>query len=377
MNGILIASPYDEFVQISPTKIVRSQKQLSESVINSWKNFLALNSFEAVKNKGPIINICGINDRLLIHHQHGLYITRSKATLNTDIVQVTLGTGDIFQFDPNEVKPAKLGYGGTLNSLAPLLTPIGYIYPDNITGELLLYDGETLHNIGSGLLNFLLKYLTVKDVNNFIGNGILIGYEQFYKRILVTAKNAYLTPGNGLVLVPNYQPTTDFYGGAYLRDKRGLQGRALLSCSRGVNSSIYSCSGTSVPSLGAYTFSSNEHVANGTVIGTVAATGGTGPYSYVITSAITGGLVINPLTGVITVGNTALFDVSLSVLHINIQVTDALGATATGSAAITINHVNSTPVLPAYTVTIPEDTTNGTTVVTRGWYQPGCSSRQL
>lgn len=362
LNGILIATPYDQFVQVSPNKIVRSVQQISESVINSWKNFNALDFYEDIKNKGPIINLCGMNDRLIIHHQHGLFITRSKATFNTDITQVTLGTGDIFQFQPNEVRPAHLGYGGTLNPLACTLTPIGYMYPDNITGELLLFDGTNLENIGVGMINFLLKYMTIKEINNYIGNGIIIGYEQFYKRILLTVKNVSLS-SNSLVFVPGFANTPEFF--ATLTANVSVvykDGRYQLF--KGVNSSMYECDDTLFPTLPDTEFTSDEHVPNGTVIGTVTATGGVGPYTYLITTVDKAGLTMDPLTGIIIVSDSGAFDYTRSVLVLAIQVTDSNENSATGTSSITINQVDSVPVLPAYNVSLTEHSPNSTVVNT-------------
>lgn len=364
LNGILTATPYDQFVSQSPTKIVRSVKQISESVINSWKNFNALDYYETVKNKGPITNLCGMNDRLIIHHRDAIYITRSKATFQGDITEITLGTGDIFQFDPNEVRPARLGYGGTSNPLACLLTPIGYIYPDNLTGELFLFDGGQLINIGTGLINFFLKYLTIKEINSYIGNGISVGYEQYYKRILLSVKNKTLS-SQELVFVPDYQPTTEFF--ATLTANQSVvykDGRYQLF--KGMNSSEYECTPGQTPTLADYNFVHNEHPGSGTAIGTIAATGGTPAYSYILTTIVAnrGGLGLDPLTGVLSVVNDADFDYTLSVLHLTAQVTDSNGNTDTGAINVTINQVASTPVLPAYTDSIPTNTPNSTLVET-------------
>jgi hypothetical protein len=250
-----------------------------------------------------------------------------------------------------------------MNPLACVLTPIGYIFPDNQTGELFLFDGTNLQNIGSGVVTHLLKYLTVKEINSFLGNGITIGFEQcqHYKRVLLTVKNVTLSSGS-LVFVPNFQNTPAFF--ATLTPNISVvykDGRYQLY--KGVNSSIYTCDNNASPTLGAYTFSSNEHVANGTAIGTVTATGGTGPYTYIITTVNKAGLGINPLTGVISVLDTTQFDYTKSVLNLAIEVIDANGNTGTGSAAITINHVPSAPVLPSYAVRIPENAANGSNVV--------------
>lgn len=364
LNGIIAASPYDQFVSESPTKVIRSEKQISESMINSWKSFSALDYYEAVKNKGPIINLCGMNDRLIIHHQHAIFITRSKATFQGDITEVTLGTGDIFQFEPNEVRPAHLGYGGTLNPLACVLTPIGYVYPDNITGELFLFDGNNLVNIGTGLINFFLQYLIVREINSFIGNGISIGFEQYYKRLLLTVKNRKLN-SNSLVFVPNYQATTSFFD-TLTPDVSVVYKDGRYQLFKGVNSSEFECSTGDYPTLGDYSFTKNEHIPNGSSIGTVTATSGVLPYSYIIITPLTdrGGLGIDPLSGAITVINSSAFDYSLSILSLVVQVTDANGNTDTGTVSVTINHVDSTPVLPPYTVTIPEGTANSTVVNT-------------
>jgi hypothetical protein len=362
LNGITIASPYDQFVSLSPTKIVRSQKQISESVINSWKNFNALDYYETVKNKGEITNLCSMNDRLIIHHKNGIFITRSKTTLNSDILEVTLGAGDIFQFEPNEVRPAKLGYGGTTNPLACLLTPVGYMYPDNITGEIFLFNGSALANIGTGLINFLLKYLTVKEINSYLGNGISIGYEQVYKRLLLTVKNTSLNTG-ALVFVPNYVATSAFF--ATLTANVSVvykDGRYQLF--KGLNTSIYACNTQQYPVLPNYNFSSNEHVANGTVIGTIVATGGLAPYSYLITTVDKAGLIVNPLTGVITVQDSSLFDYTRSVLSLTTLVTDANGNTDPGIVNVTIIQVASVPTMPSYSINLNEHSANGTAVQT-------------
>ena len=362
LNGISIASPYDTFVITSPNKVIRSQKQLTSSVINSWKNWIALDYHESVGNKGPIINLQGYNDKLIIHHQNSMFVTRSKATITTDTVDATLGTGDIFQFDPIEMRPAKMGYGGTSNPFACVLTPIGYMFPNNKTGEIFLYDGNQLVNMGEGVVTFLLKYLTVNEMNSFVGNGISIGYDQKFKRLLLTVKNQHLN-NSSYIFVPGFIATPAFFA-TLTPNVSVVYKDGTYQLYKGVNVSAYSCNPTAFPSVPNYNFSSNEHVANGTVIGSVVATGGVAPYTYLITSSINGGLGINPLTGQITIINSSLFDYGLSVLHLTVLVTDYNGNTCTSTVNVTINHVNSTPVMPSATATIPENSVNGTLVAT-------------
>lgn len=361
LNGIRIASPLDDFVTRSPYKITRSQKQIATGKINSWKNFNALDFYETVKNKGEITNLQGYADKLIIHHTDGFFVTRDKAVLSTDILAVTLGTGDIFQFEPIEGRPTKLGYAGTNNPFACILTPAGYIFPDTRTGEIFLFNGA-LDNIGNGVINFLLKYLTVKEINSYIGNGITIGYDQFYKRILLTVKSKRLS-SETLVFVPGYTETPEFFA-TLVPNVSVVYKDGRYELFKGLNSSEFECTPGETPVLPDYDFASDEHVPNGTVLGSIVATGGTAPYNYLITTLDKAGLALNSLTGQLFVQNTDAFDYTRSVLHLNTQATDINGNIATGSIDVTINFVESTPVLPSYARTIPEHTANSTAVVT-------------
>ncbi|CAM6001148.1 unnamed protein product [Sphagnum balticum] len=177
-------------------------------------------------------------------------------------------------------------------------------------------------------------------------NGILIAspYDQFVQqsptKIVRSEKQAYYTSSERTLSYQKYQ------------------------LFKGINSSAFNCNAAQYPVLGNYNFTSNEHVPNGTVIGTVAATGGILPYTYLIVTANRAGLGIDPLTGIITVIDTTAFDYTQSVLSLQVRVIDNAGSTATGNVNVTINHVASVPVLPAYNVTIPEHSPNGTVVNT-------------
>lgn len=362
LNGITIASPFDTFVEKSPYKIIRSLKQLREGKTNSWKNYAALDYFETIKDKGEIENLQGMGEFLIIHHQNAIYRTRDKEVLKTDISTITLGSGDIFAIEPKEAKPAKLGYGGTQHSLACVLLPVGYIFPDAKTGELFLFTGDELLNIGEGIERFLRKYLTTVYNNPYIGNGITIGYDQFYKRIIITCKNQVLAMYKAN-FVPGYENTTEFFA-TLIPGTSIVYRRGRYQLFMGENSTEYSCSFIPSPTLDDYNFESDEHVPNGTVIGTVAASGGTPGYYY----AITGGnpeniFVIDPATGIITVGNTAAMDYTLSPIEVEVTVTDDTGRTATGTVTVDLTQVPSTPVIPPYTVNLDEHSANGTAVV--------------
>jgi hypothetical protein len=188
-----IYNPYREYQTKFPYRIQRGGK-LSRTNNRSWKTFLALDYYDMQKNMGFIEHLEGMDDRLLIHCENALFITQDKTKLETGVLSVTLGTGDIFQFEPQEVASSKLGYAGTQNDLACIRTPIGYVFPDAKQGELYLYKGKELKLLNEGLNRFLREYLKVFGKNPYTGNGITLGWDQKYKRILATVKN--IRPAN-------------------------------------------------------------------------------------------------------------------------------------------------------------------------------------
>lgn len=355
LNGIAPASPFDIFVSHSPHKITRSIKQLAEGKVNNWKNYNALDYFETVKDKGAISNLQGMGDILIIHLTEAFYRTRSKEVLNTDLAQITLGSGDIFAITPKETRPSKLGYAGTQHPLACYLTPVGYVFPDARTGEFFLFDGEQINNLSMGVERFLTKYMQIKQSNVFSGNGITVGYDWKNRRILLTVKNLNLVAGIDN-FVPGFEPTTTFIDSLtpgvsiiYMR------GRFLLF--QGENTSGYICDDVPFPTMEDGEFSIDEHSPNGTLIGTATASGGASPYYYsVIAGGAYGAVGINPVSGQLVVTNSAVLDYVLTpVLTLTVQATDLNGNSCTSTQVINLNHVPSTPYIAPQSFAFPSD----------------------
>jgi hypothetical protein len=183
-----IFNPYKEYISKFPYRVHRGGK-LSRQNTRSWRTFLALDYYEMQKNMGFLINLESMEDRLLIHHENALFVTQDKAKLESGLLAVTLGTGDIFQFEPQEVQNNSHGFAGTQHDLACVKTPIGYIFPDARHGELYIYGGKQVETLNQDLHRFIKEYLTISGKNCFNGNSITIGYDQKYRRFLVTVNN--------------------------------------------------------------------------------------------------------------------------------------------------------------------------------------------
>lgn len=192
LNDLLstsIFSPFKDDLTSFQFRIHRGGKLSRQSKTRSWRTFLPLDYYECQKNMGKISHLEGMDDRLYIHHENALFATQDKAKLESGTLGITLGSGDIFQFEPQEVQSAKLGYGGTQHELACIRTPIGYVFVDAKQGELFLMKGGRLQNLTSGMNRLLRQYLKVIPNNPFNGNGLTVGWDQKYKRLIFTIKN--------------------------------------------------------------------------------------------------------------------------------------------------------------------------------------------
>lgn len=203
-----IFNPLNEVISDFPYRIHRGGKLPAQAKPRNWKTFLALDYYDCQKNMGKIINLHGMDDRLIIHHENALFRTQDKAKLESGILSITLGAGDIFQFEPQQAVSAKLGYAGTIHDLACTECPFGYAFVDAKQGEIFLLKAG-LDNIGEGISVFLRQYAKMTDNNPYNGNGISIGYDQKYKRILVTFKNFVYEP-IGTTVVSTQNPGSTF-----------------------------------------------------------------------------------------------------------------------------------------------------------------------
>lgn len=230
-----IWSPFQEYIYDHPYRIHRGGRASRTGRPRSWRTFLPLDYYEMQKNMGSMVKVEGMDDRLLIHMENCLFITQDKAKLESGSIGVTLGSGDIFQFEPQPALSSKLGYAGTQHDLAAIITPFGYLFVDASQGEIYLYKGK-LSLISEGINTFLRDFLKMPDKNAFSGNGITIGWDNKYKRIILTVKNKQLP--DGTIIIP-YQDTDNFWNTLTPGQIVYYQGRYIEYV--GINNSQYQC----------------------------------------------------------------------------------------------------------------------------------------
>lgn len=192
ISGSIFNTFFEELVDF-PYRIHRTGKLSRQTRPRNWRTALPLDYYECQKNMGFIINLNSYNDRLIIHHENALFLTQDKAKLEAGLLNITLGTGDIFQFEPQEAENSKLGIAGTQHDLACIKTPIGYIFPDSKQGEIYLFK-DKLIPLYVGANTFLRNALKGVGTNPYKREGITMAWDQKYKRILLTVNSQEIEP---------------------------------------------------------------------------------------------------------------------------------------------------------------------------------------
>ena len=219
-----IFNPFDEEITKFPYRVHRGGKLSRQTKARSWRTFLPLDYYECQKDRGRIINLAGMYDRLIIHHESAMFITQGKGKLEAGLLSVTLGTGDIFQFEPQEGVPSKLGYAGTQHDLACVKTPVGYVFVDARTGEMFIWSGKQPDNMNKDVNTFFRDALKVAGKNVYTGNGITIGWDTKYKRIIITVKNEQAGPATTVKI---FADTNAFFNSLVVGDIVNYFGRLI------------------------------------------------------------------------------------------------------------------------------------------------------
>lgn len=176
-----------------PYAIARSQKaSRANNIEDGWRIFKPNDVFYTIRDKGLITNLMAWGtDKLLIHHERALLRTRDKAVLQTDITEISLGSGDLFALEPQEIIPTEYGYGGTQHKFSCLLCEAGYVFVDKDAGEILLYkNGDNYINIGKGFAGLFQEIFANRIVgdNPYNGTSITMVFDKLNYRLFLSLK---------------------------------------------------------------------------------------------------------------------------------------------------------------------------------------------
>ena len=113
------------------TRTHRSTKADAGSFIDNYRIFLASQFKDLPKNRGELWKLASFNNLLYFHMENSLFAAKGKQSMQmNDGSEAFVGSGDIFQQEPDEIMQTELGYGGTQSQWASLTTRYGYFFVD-------------------------------------------------------------------------------------------------------------------------------------------------------------------------------------------------------------------------------------------------------
>jgi len=183
-----------------PTRIQRSTKDDGSSMLDSYRLFLANEFKDLPKDKGDLWKVTPYNNQLYFHMEDTLYQTKGKDALELkDGSEAFVGSGDIFQKDPEQIFQTYYGYGGTQSQFANIVTRHGYFFVDQMARKVFLLADKLMdlsaaglrhwfkHNIPYGLEAFGLDVTnTTYNVDNPLSMGFTSTWDPETNRILLT-----------------------------------------------------------------------------------------------------------------------------------------------------------------------------------------------
>jgi len=182
-------SDIDEY----PYRVIRSPKQNVESELSSWRIFLPDDYYEQNRDRGTITNLATLDtDKILIHHERGLFLTKGSEKLATNVDEVVLGTSDIFDPIPKEPVFAEEGYLGSDKKFFNKTTRLGYVFETN--GRIFILS-KGLKQISEQGMSYYFRdlidgigdnpYLQNTADPNYTG-GMSVAYDDRYDRLMIS-----------------------------------------------------------------------------------------------------------------------------------------------------------------------------------------------
>ena len=187
-----------------PTRAHRSVKRDTTSLTDNYRIFLANEFKDIPKNRGDLWKLSTFNNLLYFHMEESLYVTKGKQQMQMkDGTEAFVGSGDIFQQEPDEIMQADKGYGGTQSQWAALTTNYGYFFVDVNSRKVFLMKDKLdeistvgLENWFKDNLPFRLEAFAYNSPciskvfdNPIIGIGLTAVYDPKFKRIILTKKD--------------------------------------------------------------------------------------------------------------------------------------------------------------------------------------------
>lgn len=144
---------------------IRKSEILIDEGINHNLKFSPLDYYNVPTNKGIIVNLKAIGDKILVHTEDSLFsFSGSSKISSNDSQQINLEESDPFDTGIAELFGSERGFFGLQLKTDSILTQAGYVFYDRSVNIIYLYTGQGYERI-SDPINKILNY---KKINNVI-----------------------------------------------------------------------------------------------------------------------------------------------------------------------------------------------------------------
>lgn len=176
-------------------RLIYSELQNTEATKDSFREFKANNYKDIKTTKGPIYKLFIKDNNLYILTRDSIFVINSSnnylKTVND--TTITVGTGEFFGVEPEELVTLETGFAGTSSKLSFSESKFGYLYVDSIRNKIILFskslDDINIRGLEEDLSINLYKHfpqLNTGQDKPLLGYGILTGYDPVKERLLIT-----------------------------------------------------------------------------------------------------------------------------------------------------------------------------------------------
>ena len=240
----------------NPNRIHSSIPQPDSVVSMYWRKFKPLDYVDIPNNKGPIYKMIG-NDRIVyIKTEYSVFRGIIVDSLITGNIDVALKTSEMFDRPVDELLDTDGTYIKCWDREGMIFTPYGLVVVDLEKGSIFVISDKADEITKLGIEDWFrdtvkrkLKFNTTNKET--IGSGVVLGYDDIYKRLLVTLRNENLWNGTLLGTCSATKTTTILVTVTTTNDHPITTGDTI----RIVNSTDSNCTGVFIATkTGAKTF---------------------------------------------------------------------------------------------------------------------------
>jgi hypothetical protein len=193
-----------------PYRIIRSGVISRETGLLGWYEYPPLDYVELIRTKGEGMVLMEHDDQLLIIMRYTTLRTRPLGRLNTGTAEdVTLGRGDLFEFDPTEIITTTGGYIGTQSQYGVRHTKAGIVIIDGYARKIFIIGNSADEITNKGNRQWFLDNFSLEindqmfavdptaqfDCNevSIWGVGYSAAFDEEANRIMISKKDFRLT----------------------------------------------------------------------------------------------------------------------------------------------------------------------------------------